>query len=276
MLNSLAIELALLSNGFSRFSVKKRILGFRYDGLPHPVYVKTPSGDTTVDYVDKEPLVIHSKYATHKEAIEGIHGIFPNWDRFFHNSNMKGFEKRLHKCEKAIEFGIALSVLNEYALRDFLDNLKLDFVDRTRTYSDEIEEASSELASVSATTRKAIIDARVGQGQFRQELIELWGQCAVTGCKIIPLLKASHIKPWRTCTNEERLNKFNGLLLNPVLDAAFDKGLISFDDSGKIVISRTLSSELEQLGIHKEMRLRNTDHRSSVYLVWHREHIYKG
>jgi predicted restriction endonuclease len=276
MLNSKEIALALLSNGFRPFSVKKRILGFQHDGLPYPVYVKTPSGNTTFDYVDKEPLVIHSKYAIHKEAIKRIHGIVPNWDRFFHNSNMKGFEKRLHKGENTIEFGIALSVQNEPALRDFLDNLKRDFAEGTKTNSDEIEEASSELALVPATTRKAIIDARVGQGQFRQELIELWGQCAVTGCKIIPLLKASHIKPWRACTNDERLDKFNGLLLNPILDAAFDTGLISFDVAGKIVISTTLSSELEQLGINKEMRLRITNNQSSGYLAWHREHIYKG
>lgn len=275
MLNSRAIELALLSNGFSRFSVKKRILGFRHDDLPHPLYVKTPSGESSVDYVDKEPLVIHPKYVTHKKQIERIHGIFPNWGSFFHNSNMKGFEKRLHKGEKAIEFGIAISVQDKLALRVFLDSLKIDFAARTKTYFDEIKEASSELVSVSTTTKKSIIDARVGQGQFRQELIELWGQCAVTDCKILPLLKASHIKPWRDCTNQERLDKFNGLLLNPLLDAAFDTGLISFDDAGKIVISRTVSSELEQLGIHKEMRLRNTHHLSSEYLAWHREHIYK-
>lgn len=274
MLNSTALEQALLNNGFNRISVKKRILGFQRNDLPHPVYVKTPSGDTTVDYVDKEPLVIHSRYALQKEAIEKIRGIFANWDGFFHNSNMKGFEKRLNKGAKPIEFGLAMSVRDESAFRNFLDALKLDFAEGAKTYSQEIEEASADLAEVAETTRKAIIDARVGQGQFRQQVIDLWGECAVTDCKIISLLKASHIKPWRSCTNTERLDKFNGLLLNPLLDSAFDVGFISFDDAGDILISSAVQSELERLGIHSGMRLRNVHPESWGYLAWHREHLY--
>ena len=51
------------------------------------------------------------------------------------------------------------------------------------------------------------------------------------------MLLASHIKPWRDSNHQERLDKFNGLLLLANLDKAFDLGFISFDDSGKVPIS---------------------------------------
>ena len=57
--------------------------------------------------------------------------------------------------------------------------------------------------------------------------MEYWdSKCAVTGLAIPELLKASHIKPWKDSTDEERLDIFNGLLLAPHLDAAFDRGFI--------------------------------------------------
>lgn len=275
MLNSQEIERVLLKSGFHRTLVNKRILGFLRDGSPHPVYVKTPSGNTTVDFVDKEPLVIHPRYMARREAISRISGLAPNWEKFFHNSNMRGFDKRHNGGQTAIEYGVALSVQDELALQKLVDGLNVDFSE-SKTYSEEIEEASSDLASVSTTTRKAIIDARVGQGQFRLDLIELWRECAVTGCKIITLLRASHIKPWRSSTNEERLDKFNGLLLNPLWDAALDNGLISFEGDGKVLISHAMGSELEGLGIHSGLRLKTVFPQSLAYLAWHREHVYKG
>lgn len=118
----------------------------------------------------------------------------------------------------------------------------------------EIEKIEQDL-NLNATQKKALVLARVGQGQFRNDLIEMWGGCAVTGCKVIDVMRASHIKAWSVCkTSTERLDKFNGLLLSPNLDALFDKALISFDEKGRILISGHLAArERANLGITEEM-----------------------
>lgn len=129
------------------------------------------------------------------------------------------------------------------------------------------------------TERESIVLSRVGQGQFRDELIGYWGACAVTGATCIPLLRASHIKPWRDATNEERLDVLNGLLLAPQLDAAFDAGYISFDEHGKIMLSRALSGEWAyQLHIGPKLRLnaKKLTSRHQAYLDHHRKAVFRG
>lgn len=92
------------------------------------------------------------------------------------------------------------------------------------------------------TTRKALIDARLGQGQFRAAVERLWkSACAVTGCGIPAVLRASHIKPWSQSNNKERLDPENGILLAAHIDALFDQGLISFSNDGTMLISKRIS-----------------------------------
>ena len=98
----------------------------------------------------------------------------------------------------------------------------------------------------------AIVKVRVKQDVFRREVIEHWrGRCAVTGCSLTSALIASHIKPWRDCREDnEWLNPYNGILLSPNVDKLFDKGLITFDDGGRIVLSSELAvDEAARLGI---------------------------
>src|SRR5262249_6618878 len=93
-------------------------------------------------------------------------------------------------------------------------------------------------SNLDKTTKRALVDCRVGQGIFRENLIKYWkGKCAITGLSLTALLRASHIKPWRDSNNSERLDPFNGLLLSPSYDAAFDIGLISFREDGGIIFS---------------------------------------
>lgn len=99
--------------------------------------------------------------------------------------------------------------------------------------------------SLKETERAALIKSRVGQGLFRKQLLEKYNNsCIITGINETKLLIASHIKPWAVSTNEERLSSENGLLLSPTFDKLFDCGLISFADSGKIIISSQLSKEV--------------------------------
>lgn len=127
------------------------------------------------------------------------------------------------------------------------------------------------------TTGSATIATRIGQEGFRKDLIEYWeGRCAVSGLGMIEILKASHIKPWSESSDEERLDKFNGLLLSPTLDALFDSGFISFEDDGSIKISRAVRNHTGQLGINRSQRLEKVDEHHGQYLKYHRDNIYKG
>ncbi len=130
--------------------------------------------------------------------------------------------------------------------------------------------------SLSSTEREAIVKARVGQGRFRESLIDYWSSCAVTGCAEAALLRASHIKPWAKAGLEERLSLYNGLLLSPALDACFDSGYISFDDEGRIITSKLLTADdASALGIHSDMCLRRVELEHKRYLAFHREHVFK-
>ncbi len=135
----------------------------------------------------------------------------------------------------------------------------------------EIEAEKDVLATLPETERQAIVAARRGQGKFRQELLDYWHGCAVTGCSRVGMLRASHLKPWRSSDNRERLDKFNGLLLTPNLDVALDRYLISFNDEGKIMIASGLNAgDLLSLGIDARMCLRRLDSRHKPYLAYHR------
>jgi hypothetical protein len=92
------------------------------------------------------------------------------------------------------------------------------------------------------TTR--LTKQRRGQGYFRDAVLNNYdNRCAVTGLPIRELLIASHILPWRN-HEAERLNVRNGICLNRLHDAAFDQGLISFDDELRMLLSKRLKTFL--------------------------------
>ena len=87
------------------------------------------------------------------------------------------------------------------------------------------------------TEREALIVARRGQGLFKQRVMQVETRCRITGVTNPIHLRASHCKTWRDCSNEERPNGENGLLLTPTMDHLFDRGFISFEDSGVLIVS---------------------------------------
>ena len=94
-----------------------------------------------------------------------------------------------------------------------------------------------------------------------------------------PSLVASHIKPWRICMKEHKINEAydfnNGLLLSRGMDALFDKGYISFNDDGTIIISERLSEEVrEHLKRYTiDLKILNTERLK--YLKYNRENVFK-
>jgi predicted restriction endonuclease len=132
-----------------------------------------------------------------------------------------------------------------------------------------------EFANLSETERQAVTKARIGQGSFRQQLLEMWEGCAVTDVRLPNVLRASHIKPWRFSSNSERLDPYNGLLLLPQYDQLFDKGLISFDKRGVLMRSPAVEEiEPAKLGINVNDRLRSLSKRHLGFLDYHRAEVF--
>jgi putative restriction endonuclease len=129
------------------------------------------------------------------------------------------------------------------------------------------------------TETERLVVQRVGQSVFRDGLLDLWeGRCAVTGLAVPALLRASHIKPWTDCESDaERLDVYNGLLLAPHLDATFDRGFITVQDDGAIVVSAVLDEGARAiLGLDQPLRVRGLADGHRAYLPWHRDRVFRG
>lgn len=138
------------------------------------------------------------------------------------------------------------------------------------------QEKTKNLPEVTEVDR--LVKQRIGQDIFRDSLLEYWdGKCALTGLSIKTLLRASHIKPWASCTeNHERLSVYNGILLSPNFDAAFDSGLISFQDDGELIVSNQLSDvDQELLGFKFGARILGFEAGHKPFLQWHRDQLFK-
>ena len=129
------------------------------------------------------------------------------------------------------------------------------------------------------TEAERLVVQRVGQDVFRNGLLDYWERrCALTGLDEPALLLASHIKPWADCIHdEERLDVHNGLLLAPHIDAAFDKGFITFSPHGELICSSQLSPSARHL-LHLDLPLRidKLTKKHERYLVWHRARVFRG
>ena len=128
------------------------------------------------------------------------------------------------------------------------------------------------------TEAERLVVQRVGQDIFRRGLLEYWdGRCAITGLAVPELLRASHIKPWAACTTDaERLDVFNGFLLAPHLDAAFDAGLITIAESGRVLVSSMLRLDARSLlGLDRPVQVRGLHHAHERYLRSHRASIFR-
>jgi putative restriction endonuclease len=119
-----------------------------------------------------------------------------------------------------------------------------------------LEEQIQADSSVRETDREALIRARCGQGLFKQRVLRIEHRCRITAVSNLTHLIASHCKPWRDSSNEERLDGENGLLLTPSIDHLFDRGFIGFEGSGELIISPVAHvPSLQKMGIETERRV---------------------
>lgn len=149
----------------------------------------------------------------------------------------------------------------------------------SKALPDELLHAFEKRTAAMPKTTEAdrLVVQRVGQDLFRHGLLDFWeGRCAVTGLRVPELLRASHIKPWADCESAERLDVYNGILLAPHLDAAFDRGFITVGDDGAIVVCDVLDGDAcAALGLDRPLRVRGLADGHRGYLPWHRSRVFK-
>lgn len=123
------------------------------------------------------------------------------------------------------------------------------------------------------TERPGLVVSRVGQGAYRKSIINRWeNRCAVTGFNDSRILVASHIHPWQSASDDERLDVSNGILLSPTYDALFDRHLVTFENSGKIVLSSSVAEDqYKKIGITGRERITRLSRENLFYLEKHQE-----
>ena len=132
---------------------------------------------------------------------------------------------------------------------------------------------------ISPRERRSLIQARVGQGEYREKLLDECPFCPFTMVNDERLLIASHIKPWAKSTDKEKVNPKNGFALTPTYDKLFDKGFITFVDEKKLIVSPWLSPmNQKRLNIYtgKIIEKLPLDEERKVFLAYHRENVFKG
>ena len=153
-----------------------------------------------------------------------------------------------------------------------------DNEDAVKLLDDTVEQEIINNTAIDETERKAVVSSRRGQGRFRQNLASIEKGCRVTGVTDPRLLRASHIKPWRSCAdNHERLDGYNGFLLAPHIDLLFDRGYISFSDNGDLMISPRIKSEqlsLLNISSNPTLNVGVFSDKQKEYLKFHRAEVF--
>ncbi len=122
-----------------------------------------------------------------------------------------------------------------------------------------------------------ITKARRGQGIFRTNVRLVEKSCRLTGVNNIKHLRASHIKPWKDASDSEKIDGNNGLLLSPHVDHLFDRGFITFKNSGDLIVSKELNpSVLNQWSLDKIENVGAFNNRQSEFMEFHRDSVFKA
>jgi putative restriction endonuclease len=129
---------------------------------------------------------------------------------------------------------------------------------------------------IASTEREALVTARRGQGIFKERVMEIEKRCRITHVENPVHLRASHCKPWRDSSNVERLDGENGLLLTPSIDHLFDRGFISFEDSGVLIVSPVAHvGSLERMGVtmNEPINVGSFSQGQRKFLEYHRNSV---
>lgn len=179
-------------------------------------------------------------------------------------------------------FAAALAHLVDRSVLDLVNgNYAMDAspdrsAENLHEWEDRVEESIIKDPGLPETEKSTLVMARRGQGLFRERLLLIESRCRITLVNNSKHLIASHTKPWRDCSNEERLDPENGLMLTPTVDHLFDKGFIGFEDSGELIVSSVadkISLARMNIPVGQTHGVGSFTQGQREYLDWHRENI---
>jgi putative restriction endonuclease len=195
-----------------------------------------------------------------KDHIEVLRSVLP--DRYSPLQRNGNGIQSIYLTEVPSEFaGVLSALIGEEAravivtsrVPSLVQNGRIVTGDDLDVWEQRLEQQIENDVSIKETDRDAIVRARRGQGLFKQRVMRIETRCRITAVDNPSHLLASHCKPWRDSSNEERLNGENGLLLTPSIDHLFDRGFIGFEDSGSLIISPVAHRpSLRRMGIETE------------------------
>jgi HNH endonuclease len=140
---------------------------------------------------------------------------------------------------------------------------------------DEAEQGLRGRTDIGPTQITQLGKARRGQGVFRKNVRLNETSCRVTGVSDPRFLVASHIKPWRLCNDQEKLDGCNGLLLSPHVDKLFDSGFMSFAEDGSVIRSDEMPSAVWESWRLTATAAQPFNDKQHKFLAYHRAKILK-
>ncbi len=163
----------------------------------------------------------------------------------------------------ALSKGVGSSIVTELS-----KNIEFELPEEEVSVIDEIKMRTD----IGDTQKIQIINSRRGQGVFKANVRLVETSCRITKVTNPKHLIASHIKPWSKSDDLEKLSGFNGLLLAPHIDHLFDKGFISFEGNGNLILSSKLdSSLLDKWHIEKNINVGSFRNEQQQFLEYHRD-----
>ncbi len=143
-----------------------------------------------------------------------------------------------------------------------------------KSFLDKLEEVVDNPDLV-GEERESLVKIRINQSIFRDRLIKRYGKCCLCGVSDERLLVASHIKPWKYSSAQEKIDVDNGLLLCPNHDKLFDLGLITFDEDGRVILSSSIESvDRLYMNVSDDMNIKISSE-NNKYMSFHRERIFQ-
>lgn len=184
-------------------------------------------------------------------------------------SDGDGVQAYLFKIDEPLAMHLLKMTSTPIPDQPVLDLSKIDF--RAEEQEIIVDQALRE------TQKVQLVQARRGQGTFRNRVKIVERECRITHVSEEKLLVASHIKPWDKSDNEERLNGNNGLFLAPHVDKLFDKGFISFESTGGLMIADSLNPDvLKKWSIDPTQKYGKFNADQNYFLEHHRQEVFQA
>ncbi len=168
-----------------------------------------------------------------------------------------------------------------YDTEDAIGNKLWDQV-QIRLKDIPIESSKNAIADKPRFGEDYFIKPRLGQGGFRVVVTDAYQRrCAMTGEKALPVLQASHIKPYAKSGPHDIQN---GLLLRADLHILFDQGYLTVTNDHHVETSRRMKDDFDNGKEYLKLQgqqlntlpNRFEDLPSQEYLSWHQDNIFRS